>query len=467
MRIARVFVICLFMSYGCFLSVGASVSYAQESGPTASLDESLRWAYQHNPTLRAARAELKAVQEALPQAMAGWKPSVDASGNISSVKIDGDNFGGEGTTSKEVELSFNQPVWRGGRTFAAMDAAEKTIGAQRALLRSTEQTVLLDAVTAYMDVLRDRALYDLAANNEKVIERNLEATRQRFDVGELTRTDVSQARARLARAKAGRISAMGDLQASKAVYEEIIGRRAPGRLEEPKLAFAFPAALDEAIEYAFQHNPLVQAAQYIHATAEENVDEVFGELLPEMALFGSWNRQFDPQPGLLKESTTRTVGLSASIPLYQAGAVRSRVRQAKHTANRRYIEIIETRRSVRQQVIANWETLEAARAEIESRQAEVRASAVAQEGVQAEAQLGARTVLDTLDAEQEHLDARVALVTTRRDEIVAAYSLAATLGLLTPEVLGLTDLSREFDAHLEDIKWKILGMDVDIGQDKR
>lgn len=433
---------------------------ASEEGAVAQLAVVLQWAYENNPTLRAARVELKAVQEEMPQAMGGWKPTVDASGNISSVKIDGSNFGGEGTTSKEMELGFSQPLYRGGRTIAAMGSAEERILAQRSLLKALEQDVLLGVATAYMDVVRDSALLDLSRNNENVLAKNLEATKDRFDVGELTRTDVAQSEARLARAKADRISASGDLQSSKAAYEQIVGRR-PGKLVSPVLQFPIPDGLDESIDFAEKNNPSVLAARYLHESAEEDVDGVFGELLPELALVGSWNRQYDPQPGLLKESTTRTVALQASIPLYQAGSVRSRVRQAKHTANQRYLEILESRRDVRQQVITNWENLAAAEAEILSRQAQVEAARLAQEGVQEENALGARSVLDVLDADQEYLDAQAALVSAQRNKVVAEFALAATLGLLTPENLGTADFSSEFEEHLETIKWKILGIDVD------
>ncbi|MCB9991813.1 MAG: TolC family outer membrane protein [Rhodospirillales bacterium] len=425
----------------------------------------MKWAYQNNPTLRAGRAEMKAVQEEMPQAMAGWKPNIDASGNISSVKIDGNNFGGEGTTSKEVELGFNQPLYRGGRTVAAVDGAEATIAAQRALLKAMEQKILLDVVTAYMDVVRDQALLDLATSNEKVLTKELEATKTRFDVGELTKTDVSQGEARVAAARANRVSAMGAMQSSLAVYQQVVGQPVTGLLGYPDIKLPIPDDLAAAEIQAESNNPEIIAAQYIEDSAQENISETWGELMPELALFGSWNRQFDPQPGLLKESTTRTVGISATIPLYTAGGTRSRVRQAKHTANQRWLEVLEMKRAVRQQVVSHWETLRAAKAEIESRKAQVEASQVALDGVREEAAFGSRTVLDVLDADQELLDAKVALVSTQRNEVVAEYALAGTLGVLTPETLGFSDFTQEFEAHLEEIKWKILGTDVDFDGD--
>ncbi len=449
----------LFLSlFAITVITGPNVSFA--AGERWSrLEDVLKWSYENNPTLRAARAELKAVQEALPQAQAGFKPSIDAGGNISSVDIAGSNFGGSGTTSKEMEVGFSQPLYRGGRTLAAVDEADDQIMAQRALLRTVEQGVLLDVVTAFMNVVRDKALLDLSASNESYIAKELEATQERYDVGDLSRTDLSQAQARLARARADKISARGALQSSRAVYEQVVGVPAEN-LEQPVPSLPIPDTLEEAVSIAEKNNPSVIAARYMHESAEENVDKVFGELLPELAFFGSWNRQYDPQPGLLKESTTKTVGLSASIPLYQAGAVRSRVRQAKHTANQRYMEILESRRDIRAQVVSSWAELSAAKAEIQSRDAQVEASEIAREGVREEALLGARTVLDTLDADQEFLDAQAALITAQRNKIVAEFALAATLGVLKPDVLELRDFSKEFEKHLELIQWKILGVGV-------
>jgi outer membrane protein TolC len=180
-------------------------------------------------------------------------------------------------------------------------------------------------------------------------------------------------------------------------------------------------------------------------------------------LYGSLSKEYDPQPGTFDENTTTAVGVTASWPFYVGGATRSRVRQAKYIANQRYMTVLETVRQARQDTVANWEALAAARAEIDSREAQVTAARVAREGVYQEAELGSRTILDTLDADQEYLDAQVALVTARRNETVATFYLAATLGLLTPDVLGFPEIAEDHDAHLAWTEDKILGMDVDIG----
>lgn len=471
-RYSLVFRVFGFVAVAATLSfwVFLSSSHAREAQHAAQDQEmdmqfALRHAYRNNPVLIAARSELKATHELLPQAYAGWKPTISSEASLTNTEIDGSNFGGgDGSTARDLVLSLDQPLWRGGRTFAQTAAARHTIRAQGAALRSTEQSVLLDAAAAYMDVVRDQALLDLSLGNQDVIAKQLEATQDRFDVGEITITDVSQAKARLARAESDVITARGDLHSSYAVFEELIGLT-PKRLAGPDMALTLPESLDEAVLVAEQSNPRILAAFHSHKASEEDVDDVFGELLPEIGAFGSWNKTYDPSPGLIDEQTTKSIGLSASIPLYQAGAVRSRVRQAKHTANQRYIEILDVKRQVRQEVISAWSDWRAAQSEINSRSAQVEASQVAQEGVRAEATVGSRTVLDTLDADQELLDAQVALVTARRNEVVARFTLLSTLGLLSPQTLGFGEEAQDYARNLNNVSRKIFDMHVDRVQE--
>ena len=432
--------LCLILS---FMPIAAAEDGSAESqeiidSSSGSHEHSLRavlqMAYESNPTLRAARANLDVYSEQIPQASAGWKPTVTAEGSIVTSDNEGSNFGGgDGSTAKDLQLGFNQPVFRGGQTLAAYKKARKTVNAQQALLEATMQNVMLDAATAYMNVLRDEAVLELSEQNERVIKQQHEATSERYEVGELTKTDVAQAEARLARARSDMISSGGDLETSKAVYEQIIGVRPVG-LTYSDLDMGIPESLDDAIELAMEKNPELIAAQYLHKQSEHEVRRIFSELLPSVDFFGSWNRTYDPQPGLTEEQTTKSLGLSASIPLYQAGAVKSRVREAKYNANKRLIEISEVKRRIKQQVVKFWEEWKVAESHIESRRLQVKASMVANEGVHAEADLGARTVLDALDADQELLDARVALVSAKRDEVVARFSLAVSIGLVGEDV---------------------------------
>lgn len=467
--------LCVFVLSG----VSAAPSYAEQAQADAlvemldgetilaegedfhALEDILEYAFINNPSLRAARAELRATHELLPQAQSGWRPNIEASGNVTKMDQDGSNFGGDGTTSREVEVGFNQPLYRGGRTVASTDSATGRIMAQRALLDMTEQQFLLEVVAAYMNLLTDQAVVMLGRNNLDLINRQMEASRRRFEVGEITRTDVAQSEARLARARADLALFEGNMRKSRATYHQLTGLY-PANLGYPVLDFPVPDTIDAAVDFAEQTSPAVAASEYFHHASERDVDTIFGELLPQLALLGSWNRQYDPQPGLIDQSTTKTIAVAATVPLYQAGATRSRVRQAKHTANQRYLEILETRRNVRERVVRSWEDLASARAEIDSRQAQVEASRIAREGVEQEAALGARTILDTLDADQEYLDAQVALVRAQRDEIVAEFSLLAAIGMLTPETLGFQGFRHEYDRHLRSVQWKILGMDVEI-----
>lgn len=415
---------------------------AQEQTLTnQTLGEALSSAYKSNPTIQAARAELRAVQEQLPQAYAGWKPTLAVDGTITAADIDGSNFGGaDGATDKDIAFSLNQPIFRGGQTFAEVKAAKAVIQSQISALRSTEQNILLASVTAFMDVLRDQHLLNLEENNRDVIDRQREAAEIRYEVGELTKTDASQARARLARAESDVITVRGDLRGAEAVFQQVIGYK-PEKLEEPSATLLkegeiLPATLEEAIKRAEASSPVVLASVFAHKAAKEDVNDVFGELLPEIGLNAMWNRTRDPQPGIVPEQTVRTIGLSATLPLYEAGATRSRIRQAKYTANQRFIQIAEVKRDIRQQVITAWEDLQASKAEIMSRTAEVEAAKIANEGVNSEAEYGSRTVLDALDADQELLDAQVALVTAQRDKVVAEFTLLSVLGAIDPETLG-------------------------------
>lgn len=438
-------------------------------GDFQRLEDVLRRTYQDNPTLRAARAELKATHEALPQAQAGWKPSLSGEANVTWADVSQNPRaigGADGTVSKMLGLSATQPLYRGGRTMAAIDSAYAVIGAQRAILNATEQRIMRDVATAYMNVVRDQAVLALRTQNKAVIERQLEATRHRFEVGELTRTDIAQAEARLARAEADRTSAVGSLRTSHSVYQQLAGF-APGVLGYPQLSFDIPATVDGAMAVAESANPAVIASQFRRKAAQSDIDGIFGELLPFIQLFGSYSKEFDPQPGILDDVETTAIGVSATIPFYSGGLTRSRVRQAKYIASQRHINEQETIRQAVQEAVANWEGLQAARVEIQSREAQVKAASIAREGVYQESDLGSRTILDTLNADQEYLDAQVALVVARRNETVATFYLAATLGMLTPQILGFPENAQDHDAHLRYTTSKILGMDVDITAEER
>lgn len=412
------------------------------AGPAAwagSLEEALVAAYTGNPTLLAARAELRGVNEQVPQELSNYRPSafIDGQAGIERTDSEPSSSGAETTEPWEVLLDVEQPLYRGGRTVAGVARAEADVQAQRARLKSIEQEILFSAVAAYMDVWRDEAVLQLNINNEKVLARQLEATEDRFEVGELTRTDVAQSESRLSRATAERIGAEGNLTASEAVYQEVIG--APpelATLEPPASVAGLPGVQDEVLSAAIDNNPRIISARFDETSAERQIEVSQGQLLPEAFLtgearhsenFGSSDNETDVARGLFE----------VSVPLYQQGLVSSQVRQSKQTAAQRKRQVEEATRSAERLAIDAWAVLETAQAQSEAFRSEVRSTEIALEGVRQENAVGARTILDILDAEQEFLDAQVSLTRARRNEIVAGYAVLAAMGRLTARDLQL------------------------------
>jgi outer membrane protein len=284
-------------------------------------------------------------------------------------------------------------------------------------------------------VVRDKALLDLRLNNEQVLSRQLSATRDRFNVGEITRTDVSQSEARLAGAVAQRVAAEGTLQNSRAAYLNVIGE-APGDLIPPTIPGDLPPSLDATLASARVNHPDVVSAQYSEQSSQENIKLVGGELLPTLSLVGSTTRLWQSTTDD-SQQTTSTVGLDLTVPIYEKGAVYSRLRSAKILAGRSRLDLDNVRSDTIQGASSAWENLKSARAQIQSFDSQIAAAEIALEGVQREAAVGSRTVLDVLDAEQELLNARVSLVSARRDEIVAAYQLKESVGEFTAQRLDL------------------------------
>jgi outer membrane protein len=426
--------------------LGAAASLALMIGASAqaqTMEEVLALTYRTNPQLSADRARQRATDEGVPRALSNWRPTVTVSSqagkardrlrqevaNGNTVKVDANR------TPEVATVQVTQPLYRGGRTLAETSRAENIVLQGRAQLQSTEQSVLLDAATAYTNLLQDQAVLDLNINNEQVLQRQLDAARDRFQVGEITRTDVSQAEARLSRARADRIQAEGNLTSSRANYVRIVGQP-PGRLSPARVPNVLPGTEADALNIAAAENPAVISARYAERAARDDVDLVAGEFLPTVSLQGTVSRQHETQTaGLERDVAEASVVLS--VPLYQAGSVDARVREAKQTAMQRRITAEDTIRRAREDATRTWEALTTARARIQAFQAQIRADEIALEGVEQEARVGSRTVLDVLDAEQELLDAKVNLVRAQHDEIVASYQLAAALGRLTAQSLKL------------------------------
>lgn len=418
-----------------FLAAAANLLPAGPAG-AQSLGEALALTYQTNPQIASQREAVRQANEGVPQALAGIRPNITASGQAGyqySYTQPGDS--GDTIAPWAVGVTVTQPVYTGGQTDANLRRAESLIQQQRAVLASIEQQVFLDAVAAYMDVVQNQALVELQINNERVLERQLQAARDRFDVGEVTRTDVSQAESRLAGATATRIQAAGSLRTARATYEQVVGVP-PGSLAAPAPLGMLPGTLDQAIEMALANNPAVVSAVFAQRAAEATIDSAESDLMPDLQIQGSVNYARNVST-LVDSRTDASITAQLSIPIYQGGLEASQVREARYAAEEARIDIEDARRQAIEATVTAWDNLTTSRAQITSVEAQVVAAQVALDGVTQEALVGSRTTLDVLDAEQELLDARVSLITAQRNEVVAQYTLLAAIGNLSASALGL------------------------------
>ena len=419
------------------LLVGASAQF--QSAAAQSLEEALVLAYQNNPALLAQRARLRAVDEEVPEALAGWRPTIEIAGDVGALYSNTDgmipNSGSSTVAPHGVGLTAVAPIYQGGRVAAQVESAESRVSAGRAQLRAVEQSILLDTVTAYMDVLRYSAEIELSRSSERVVRRQLQAAQDRLDVGEVTRTDVAQAEARLAQAGAEQVMAEGGMMSARAAYQQVIGEP-PGTLSWPPVPMGLPEMEADALAAAAAGNPSIVAAAFIAQASEADIEAVAAALRPQVSIVGDVRQRFDPSD-LIESSVNASLMATLRMPLYQGGAANARIRQSKQIAAQRRLELDQARRAVQEQVANAWRALTSARAQIAAFESQVAAAAVALDGVEQETRVGLRTTLDVLDAEQEHFKAQISLVRAQREEIVAAYQLKAAAGALTAHELGL------------------------------
>ncbi len=433
---------------------------AAAPGSAETLADALAAAYANNPTILAQRAALRATDEEVPTALGGWRPTVSVSAEAGYQDISSKTQGvttDDTLNPRSMTLSLSQPLFRGFRTVSSVERAENLVRAERARLAEVEQTVLLQAATAYLDVYRDQSVLELAINNEQRLRRQLEAAKDRFDVGEVTRTDVAQAESRLSNAIADRVRAEGDLTSSRAIYLNVVGRM-PGTLAKPDVLGSLPEDEKAAQALAVANNPSVRRAIYASRAARLDVRIATGALLPELTLSGSYTMAEETST-LATSQDTATIKAQLSIPLYQSGAEYARVRAARAVASQRRLEVEQSKRAAAQDVTRGWEALQTARARIKAFEDSVRAAKIALQGVEEEASVGSRTTLDVLDAEQELFNARVDLVRAQRDALVAAFTLQAAVGGLTAEKLGLAGPVYDPTRHYRAVRDKLLGFD--------
>ncbi|WP_244606991.1 TolC family outer membrane protein [Bosea sp. CS1GBMeth4] len=438
-----------------------------------TMDAALARAYSANPTLNAQRAAVRATNENVPQALSGYRPRITASADIGASITESDiPAGAQGATHSRNVSRFNprgaglqvdQNIFDGGKTRSSVSQAESQVLGARATLRNTEQNVLLDAATSYMNVLRDTAILNLNRNNVEVLEEQLRQTRDRFQVGEVTRTDVAQAEARLSSAQSQAILAESNLKTSIARYRQNVGAEpkqlAPGRPVENLM----PKSLPRALSLALQGHPAIIAALHGVDAAELQVKVTEADLYPTLGVRGLVTQRYDNQ-FFGDNRTSASAVATLTIPIYEGGQVYSRTRQAKETAGQRRIEVDTSRDTVRAAVVSAWGAHEAAKAQISSAQAQVQAAETALAGVREEAKVGQRTTLDVLNAQQELVSARASLVTAQRDRVVASYAVLSAVGLLSAETLKLKAERYDARRHYDQVKGLLWGTQTPDGR---
>jgi outer membrane protein len=401
----------------------------------ATLVEVLAWAYSSNPQLNAQRADLRATDEGVPQAKSGYRPSIFANGQVAAERIDNEITGSDTRYPRSVNLQIEQPIFLGFRTKNSVRAAESSVLAGREVLRSTEQDVLLDAVTAFMDVAQNQAIVSLRSQNLEFLREQVRAANDRLNVGEGTRTDVAQTNASLSQGLSDYAAAVATLAASNATYQMVIGRPPDTIGAVKNVDKMLPRSLDAAIALGRVNHPSITAANFNIDVASFNVKVIEGEFLPRVTVTGEVAHS-DNDTAAGWTNSASIVG-QVSVPIYQAGEPDARARQAKETLGQLRIQHDLARDTVRQSVVAAWSQLDAARSQIRAADQQVSAQQLVLSGVIEERNVGQRTTLDVLDSQQDLINARISQVTARRNSVVAAYTVLSSIGALSAAKLGL------------------------------
>ena len=411
-------------------ALGCSLLLIASSASAETLADALASAYANNPTLNAQRASLRATDEGVPQALAGYRPTISGSAQASlSSQM-------PGSIPRGVSLTIEQPIFTGMQTTNGVKIAETAVLAAREALRDAEQQTLLAAATAFMNLVEAQANLNLTKENLDFLREQVRAAQDRLNVGEGTKTDVAQTNASLAAGQAEYNSAVAALNTALAVYEQVIGHR-PTMLGAAKPVDAWLSkSLNAAIADAMTSHPSILAAGYNIDIADYNVKVVEGALLPTVSVSGTLTHEDDSQ-GTGRTSNSAQAVASLSVPLYSGGETASKVRQAKETLAQRRIELDAARDTVREEVVSAWGTLDAARAQISAAQSEVSAEGLVLSGVIEQQKVGQSTTLDVLNAQQTLLNARVADVTAQHDRVIASYTLLAAIGMLNAQTLKL------------------------------
>ena len=468
----------LIMSAAIF---GAAVAGAHPA-LAESLNQSIARAYRGNPDINQQRAAVRVTDENVPRQKAGYRPRVTGTADAGAADLfsksapgNGFNHSAAGNASgrnanpsltfpRGAGISVTQTLFNGFRVENGVRSAESTIFGARETLRNTEQSVLQDTVTFYMNVLRDTAILSLRGNNVEVLTEQLRQTNDRFKVGDVTKTDVAQAQAALAQGQADSFVAQTNLQTSIANFRQVVGIE-PKRLEPVKpYDRNLPKTLEAAIVLSQSEHPAIQALLHGVDAAQLNVKVVEGELYPTVGVTGSLARRWDVSGTDGSQSISASVVGQISVPIYEGGEVYARVRQAKETLGQQRLQADLQRDKVRAAVVSAWYVFFNSAAVIRASLAQVSAAETALNGVREEAKVGQRTTLDVLNAQQVLLNARVQLVSAQRDRVVGSYALQAAIGRLSVASLGIGVDRYDPTQHFDQVKDKWFGLRTPDGQ---
>ncbi len=458
-------------------SRASAVVVAMLLAPLSAAADTLPWAliqaYQNNPQITAQRAAVRATDESVPTALSGYRPRASATYTATEQYLDTttrvtplvNNYQKGWVSVHSYGTTVTQNLFNGFQTANRTRQAESQVSAARENLRLTEQNVLLAAATAYMNLLRDTAILDLQRSNVEVLQEQLRQVRDRFNVGEVTRTDVAQSESRLAAGRSSMLTAESNLNTSRSAYRQVIGvdagKLAPGT---PVDRFS-PSVLAVAIQEARARHPSVTTAMFNIDAALLQVKIAEGSLYPTLNLVGSAQKTINSTSSLnVLDTLSASVAGQLSVPIYQGGSEYAAIRQAKETLGQRRVDLDTARDQAQQTLVQSWGQLQAAKAQIESTQAQVDASTIALNGVREEARVGQRTTLDVLNAQQELVNARVAVVTAQRDRVVASYTLLAASGRLSPQVLGLNVPVYDPGVHYHQVRDSWIGVRTPDGK---
>ncbi|WP_300381616.1 TolC family outer membrane protein [Henriciella sp.] len=415
----------------------AAAAFAGSAGAD-TLRDALTAAWLNNPGLEQERDAADIADERINQARALRRPSVDLLGGYAYQSIDSNrpfafNLGDRPVASAQIETRL--PVYTGGRINAGIRQAEAGALAAGAQLDSAGQALLLDTVTAYVDILRDREVIGIRESSIELLSGQLVQSRDRFDVGDVTRTDVALSEARLEGGRAQLAAAEAQLEGSLAVYGFLTGQE-PGPLAPVPPAPDLPDSFEAALAVALESNPDIRAARHAEQAAREGVEAARGALRPDVSLVARAGVEEYHTEGFT--DTSVVAGAQATIPLYAGGANTSALREARLSRSQARSQVTQLQRGIRTRIARAWYAHEAARRAVAASERQVEAAEIAYQGAQDELTVGVRTTLDVLDQEQELLEARLSLATAERDRYVAAHQLLAAMGQLTPARLGLS-----------------------------